>query len=221
MKALTPVSRAIAVLAAVAAAGAFVAVPSFAQPATGGIVVEDVECVPNNDNGLISATVPDVPSGAEARLYFRWDDHGPFYWVEMAAEGGGRWWATPPKPTDENHQIEYYAATVGPDGEVIARSEPVVTPVTEDCDVELTAKERGMAENLVVGETAEEQMNEDVLGFLCDGIISRVGPNGVMRADSICRRCIVAWWDRRDALVPAAAVVGGLTTVVEASPSRP
>lgn len=221
MKALTPVLRAIAVLAAMVATGSFVTGPTFAQPAAGGIVAEDVQCVPNNDNGVITATVPDVPSGAEARLYFRWDDHGPFYWVEMAPEGGGRWWATPPKPTDENHQIEYYVATVDPDGEMLAQSERIVSPVTEDCDVELTDKERGMAENLVVGETAEEQMSDEVVGFLCDGIISRVGPNGVMRADSICRRCIVAWWDRREALIPAAGFVGGITAVIEASPSRP
>lgn len=221
MKALTPVLRAFAVVAVLFAAGALAAGPTFAQAAGGGIVVEDVECIPNNDNGVVSATIPNVPSGAEARLYFRWDEHGPYYWVEMTTEGGNRWWATPPKPTDDNHQVEYYAGTVAADGTMIAQSEPILAPVTEDCDVELNPKERGMADNLVVGETTDEQMGDDVLGFLCDGIISRVGPDGVMRADSICRRCIIAWWDRPEALLPAAAAIGGITTVVEASPSRP
>lgn len=219
MKPLPPVRRAITVLAACLAAT--VAAPALAQPAAGGIVVEDVECVPNNDNGLVSATVPSAPSGAEVRLYFRWDEHGPFYYVAMEAAAAERWWATPPKPTDANHQIEYYVATVGPDGETLAESGRLMTPVTADCDVELTRMERGMAENLVVGETAEEQMGDDVVGFLCDGIISRIGPDGVRRADSICRRCIVAWWDRREALLPVAGFLGGVTTVIEASPSRP
>lgn len=219
MKPLPPVRRAIAALAVCLAAA--VTGPALAQPATGGISVEDVDCVPNNDNGLISATVPSVPAGAEVRLYFRWDEHGPFYYVAMAPEAAERWWATPPKPTDANHQVEYYVSTVDPAGGTLAESERLVTPVTEDCQVELTRKERGMAENLVVGETADEQMNEEVVGFLCDGIISRMGPDGVLRADSICRRCIVAWWDRREALLPVAGFLGGVTTVIEASPSRP
>lgn len=218
MKHLPPARRAIAIVAACLAAA--VAAPALAQP-TGGIVVEDVDCIPNNDNGLVTATVPSVPAGAEVRLYFRWDEHGPFYYVAMAAEAAQRWWATPPKPTDANHQVEYYVATVGPGGETVAESERLLTPVTEDCDVELTRKERGMAQNLIVGETAEEQMNEEVVGFLCDGIISRMGPDGVLRADSICRRCIIAWWDRREALLPVAGFLGGVTTVIEASPSRP
>ena len=216
MKSHMPAAWGTAVLAL---AALLLAAPVHAQ--SGGIQVEDVQCMPNNDNGVVSATVPNVPSGAEARLFFRWDEHGPFYWVEMAAEGGNSWWATPPKPTDENHQIEYYVATVGPDGEMIAESDRIVTPVTEDCDVELTPKERGMAENLSVGETDTVQMGDEVRGFLCDGIISRIGPDGVMRADSICRRCIIAWWDRREALLPATALLGGVTMVIEASPSRP
>lgn len=185
------------------------------------ITVEEVECIPNNDNGVVRGTVEPEVGGAQVRLYFRWDDHGPFYYVVMEAAGGGSYWATPPKPVDENHQVEYYVAVVDPEGSVIGQSEPTVTPVTNDCDAELSQKERGMAENLVVGETEDEQMGEQVYGFLCDGIISRIGPDGVLRADSICRRCIVAWWDKPEALVPAAVLLGGTTTILEASPSRP
>jgi len=184
------------------------------------ITVDETDCIPNNDNGLIRATVQPEVGGAEVRLYFRWDDHGPFYYVLMDAEGAGRYWTTPPKPIDENHQVEYYVAVVDPQGTSLGESEPVVTPVTGDCDVELSREERGMAENLVVGETTDEQLDDMVYGFLCDGIISRIGSDGVLRADSICRRCIVAWWDKPEALLPAAVLLGG-TTVVEASPSRP
>lgn len=200
-----------------------VTVPGTAQAQAPSFVIEEAECIPNNDNGVIRATVQPEVGGAETRLYFRWDDEedGPFYFVAMVAEGAGRYWATPPKPIDENHQVEYYVALVDAAGTVIGQSDPVVTPVREDCDVELTEQERGMAENLVVGETVDDQKGEMVYGFLCDGIISRMGPDEVLRADSICRRCIVAWWDKPEALVPAAVLLGGGTVITEASPSRP
>ena len=191
------------------------------------IELEELDCYPNNDNGVLHATVRPEVAGADVRLYFRWDEHGDFYYVLMEAAGGGRYWATPPKPTDENEQIETYVALVDPAGEVVGGpSETMLVPVTEDCDPELDEFERGMAENLVVGETSEEQFGELVMGFLCDGIISRIGADGVLRADSICRRCIVAWWDKPEALLPAAILLGGGTrreppTPTEASPSRP
>ncbi len=180
-------------------------------------------CVPNNDNGLIRATVQNPPGGTETRLYFRWDGHGDFYYVVMEALPDGTWWATPPKPTDQNKQIEYYAAVVDADETVVGRSDTLKTDVTSDCPVVLDDVQRGYAENLIVGETTEDQTGEEVMGFLCDGIISRIGSNGVLRADSICRRCIVAWWDKPEALVPAAVLLGGGTVItdIEASPSRP
>lgn len=198
-----------------------VTLPGTALAQAPSFEIEPTDCIPNNDNGVIRATVQPETGGTEVRLYFRWDDHGPFYYVVMEAEGAGRYWATPPKPVDQNHQVEYYVAVVDPEGTAIGQSDPIVTPVTSDCDVVLSPKERGMAENLVVGETTDEQRGDMVYGFLCDGIISRIAPDGVLRADSICRRCIVAWWDRPDGLVPAAILLGGTTTLVEASPSRP
>ena len=219
--ALVPAALAVLALAATAA------LPAQAQPATPGgpqaIAIEEVECIPNNDNGVVRATVRPEIAGADVRLYFRWEEHGPFYYVLMEAAGDGVYWATPPKPTDENEQVEAYVAQVNPAGqEVGPPSEIVRIPVTEDCDVRLTTHERGMAENLVVGETDAEQIDRDVWGFLCDGIISRIDPEGVLRADGICRRCIVAWWDKPEGLVPAAVLLGGGTTIaIEASPSRP
>ncbi len=215
-------SAALLALAVVAATPALAQAPAGAPGAGPAITILDVECVPNNDNGVVRATLEPEVGGAEARLYFRWDEHGPFYYVLMEAAGDGLYWATPAKPIDENHQVEVYVALVDPAGNVVGSpSEPMLIPVTSDCDVELTPHERGMAENLVVGETDEEQVGEDVWGFLCDGIISRIGPDGVLRADGICRRCIVAWWDRPESLLPAAVLLGGGTVIVEASPSRP
>ena len=220
--ALSPAAP-VALLLALAALPASVHAQAPPASAAPGIAVHEVECIPNNDNGVVQATVRPEIGGAEVRLYFRWEEHGPFYYVVMEAAGDGLYWATPPKPIDENDQVEVYVTQVNPAGqEVGTRSEVARIPVTEDCDVRLTVHERGMAQNLVVGETDPEQIDRDVWGFLCDGIISRIDPEGVLRADGICRRCIVAWWDKPEALVPAAVLLGGGTsTRIEASPSRP
>lgn len=209
------------VAAALAALG--IAAPVAAQAPV--VVAEPIDCLPENDNGVFHSTVRPEVGGAEVRTYFRWDERGAYYYVVMEAAGGGRYWATPPKPTDANDRVEYYTAVVAPDGRVLSRSELVHAPVTDDCDVMLSRREAGMADNLVVGETAPEQIGETVLGFLCDGIVSRIGPDDVLRIDEICRRCIIAWGLKRN-LVGAAGLVGtGIlvddTPPREASPSRP
>jgi len=185
--------------------------------------VEVAECVPRNDNGLMRATVQNPPGGSETRLYFRWEDHGDFYYVIMDVLPDGTWWATPPKPKDKNKKIEYYVAVVDPTGLVVGRSDTVETDVTRDCSLELDDLQRGYAENLVIGETTEDQMDDEVLGFLCDGIVSRIGYNGILREDDRCRKCIVAWWRKPKVIIPAAVLLGGGITVSqnEASPSRP
>ena len=38
-----------------------------------------------------------------------------------------------------------------------------------------------LAENLVIGETVQPQNRRSVHGFLCDGIVSRIGAGGVLR----------------------------------------
>lgn len=220
--ALSPAAP-VALVLALAALSVPVHAQAPAQGAAPAIAVQDVECIPNNDNGVVRATVRPEVGGAQVRLYFRWEEHGPFYYVVMEAAGDGVYWATPPKPTDENHQVEVYATQVNPAGEEVGPPSAVMRiPVTRDCDVRLTSHERGMAQNLAVGETDPGQFDRDVWGFLCDGIISRIDPEGVLRADGICRRCIVAWWDKPEGLVPAAVLLGGGTMIaVEASPSRP
>ncbi|HEY4594823.1 MAG TPA: hypothetical protein VIJ02_00365, partial [Thermoanaerobaculia bacterium] len=141
-------------------------------------------------------------------------------------EPGGRFWATPPKPERRNDHIEYYSALVDPTGKAVARSPMQNVPVTSDCKAQLGPKERGVAENLTVGETSPQQQGKKVLAFLCAGVVTRVNYAGLRRADEVCRACVVAWWQRKAVLIPA--IVGtGITTVIinrpqpEPSPSRP
>ena len=206
-----------AVSAALLAAGAAGQTPS--------VTVDPTKCVPIEDNGLITGRVQPEVGGATPRLYFRWHEHGTFYWVPMNAAGSGRYWAVLPKPEKTTEHVERYVSVVDGTGRELARSGSGSIPVQRDCKVELDAKQQGQAENLIVGETALPQKGRDVLGFLCDGIVSRVDANGILRVDNICRTCIVAWWRRTPILaVPALIGTGIIITDSpdpEPSPSRP
>jgi hypothetical protein len=187
------------------------------------IVVEKPSCIPREDNGLVKATITSAAPGLAARLYFRWRDHEDFYWVPLEMEPGGHYWATPPKPELRNEQVELYAALVDAMGKPVARSETQIAPVTRDCSLQLTPKERGVAQNLTVGETSPKQQGKKVLGFLCDGIVTRVNSAGIRRSDEVCRACVIAWWPRA-VLAPAVAGIVGVVVTdqePEPSPSRP
>jgi hypothetical protein len=188
------------------------------------IAVEKPSCMPQEDNGLVKATITSAAPGLAPRLYFRWREHEDFYWVPLEAEPGGHYWATPPKPEMRNQQVELYAALVDATGKPVARSESQFSPVTKDCNVHLSPKERGVAENLTVGETSPKQQGKKVLAFLCDGVVTRVNYANVRRSDEVCRACVVAFWQRKAVLIPAIAGITGIVVTdqePEPSPSRP
>lgn len=188
------------------------------------VALEKTDCLPSEENGVVRATIPALTTGQSARLYFRWRDHEDFYWVALEAEPGGRYWAIPPKPERRNEHVEAYAAVVDPMNKVFARSESQMIKVRSDCKVQLSEKERGVAENLTVGETSAKQQGQKVLAFLCDGVVTRINHAGIRRSDEVCRACVIAWWQRKAVLIPAAALTG-IGIVVsdqpEPSPSRP
>lgn len=189
------------------------------------IAIQEPKCIPQEDNGVVRATLSAEAPGQMPRLYFRWRGQTDFYWVAMEAEPGRRFWGIPAKPEKRNTEVEYYVALVDPAGRVGTRSEAKVVKVTRDCDLRLTPKERGIAENLIVGETTAEQQGEKVVGFLCKGVIARINSESIRRTDEICGPCAVVWWQDKKVLIPALA--GGLVGVVvtdrdpEPSPSRP
>ena len=192
------------------------------------VSVEKLPCIQQEKNAVVRGTIASPGADQEPRLYFRWrnDANGnkAFYWVDMEAEPGGRYWAIPPKPEKRNTEVEYYGALVDPTGKVVARSETRTAPVTKDCQVKLTPKEQGVASNMTVGETAPDQQGREVLAFLCDGIVTRVNHAGIRRSDDVCRACVVAW--RKGVVIPAVLGAGLVGVVVtdddpEPSPSRP
>lgn len=104
----------------------------------------------------------------------------------------------------ENEPAEYFAAVYDGQGQRIAQSPMRVAEVRSDCRVDLTEEQAGLAANLTVGETEEWQRGEEIFHWKCDGIVSRIDPNNVLRGDSVCRTCVIAWW------MPAAAAIAPL-----------
>ena len=194
---------------------AFFASASLVSAAGPVIEIAEKSCLPVEDNGVIHATVAPEIGGTLTRMYFRWEGQGDFYFVDLVAAGEGRYWGTPAKPEERNESVELFVAIETPGGETLSRSETLTVPVTDDCPVELSDEEAGYADNLTVGETALAQAGNPVLGFLCDGIVTRIDSEGVLRPDEVCRACVIAWWLKPEYLTPAAAAAAGLVCCVE------
>jgi hypothetical protein len=228
--------RASSVLALSAAvlllAGGSLTVPrqAVAQAPLPTITVEQVQCFRTGDNQVVNASTRGEPAGATQRLYFQWSDHPYYYWVDFehdVAGGPGRYWVTPPRPESRNHEVEYYGTLLDGAGREVARSAVLKSKVTSDCKIKLTLQQLGAAANLTIGETSTRQQNDRVNGFECYGVVTRVNTENVKRADEKCRTCVVAWWQRKELLIPVAgaAGVGAITAIVldkpEATSSRP
>lgn len=185
------------------------------------VSIVDPECIPRKGNGVIHASViPDPAVGQSPRLYFRWKGQPAFYWVSMEVEPNSQYWSVLPRPEDRNQEIELYGAVVDASGKMLSQSQ-VRSVRVRDCQVDLSPKEKGLADNLTIGETASSQYKKRVIGFLCPGIKIRVDPQGVKRADEECGPCGLAWLPPGLATAGVLGIVIGDRTPREASPSRP
>ena len=133
-------------------------------------------CLPQEDNGLVRAAITSLrrrratrrastSAGGSTRTSTGWP------WKPSPAAASGR---RRPSPRSATSRSSYYGALVDAAGKVVARSESQIAPVTNDCKVQLSPKERGVAENLTVGETSPKQQGKKVLAFLCDGVVTRI-----------------------------------------------
>ena len=235
-------------------AAAFVAYASLATAQE--ITVTAVECLPNEANATIMATVsPETRGSDEVRLYFRrLNPTGAFYWTEMNASSGTSYWTVLPRSeqreqpglTDEWWEIlqtrdwaedrdrewledwmdeqdheaaEYYVALVDVAGEEIARSQTQLVEVLDrdDCQVGLDPFQVGQSRNLTIGETTPAQYGNALFHWLCDGVVSRVNFEGILRGDEMCRACVVAGWVPA---VPAGAALISGATIEKREPRR-
>lgn len=121
----------------------------------------------------------------------------------------------------ENEPAEYYVSVHDAEGRQLARSKTRVTEVLRNCRVDLSAEERGEAENLTVGETAHWQRDESVFHWLCAGIVTRIDPTNVLRGDGICRACVIAWWKKKQVLLSTALVPPAVGVIIHKDPEPP
>lgn len=259
---------------------ATLSVPGYAQTPT--VSVDQAECLPIAENGLVTASAANQPGGSEVRIYFRrmHEEVEDFYYVVARPSGTNRYWAVLPEAEDEeleprrfdrdeggdpeddwaewwrekvntadrdpnddldqevirerasrgrgerrdwlealddvalqqwlegleNEPTEYFGTIYDMSGNRIARSDMKVVEVRESCEVELTEQQLGESENLTVGETAEWEKGEEVFHWLCDGVVTRIDSQRVLRADERCRACVIAWWQKKEVLIPAIIV---------------
>ncbi len=219
------------------------------------VSVDQIDCLPAADHGVITAQVYGEPPAATTRIYFRRlnKDVDDFYYVVAQTNGSGNYWGTLPKPKeiklvtpglhrnrakwwiqhensknlghrrnwlhdidpeklqklfDEFHYepVEYYGALFDGAGKLLARSDIKMVPLRDDCEVQLTAQQKGEAGNLVIGETLARQREGETKLFHweCSGIVTRIDTNGVRRAD-VCRDPFIALWEEE--LLPEGEVV--------------
>lgn len=111
-------------------------------------------------------------------------------WVEDR----GRDWLADLFENQDYEAAEYYAAVIDSDGAELARGKTHLTVVQDrdDCVVGLTRHELGLSQSLIVGETLASQRDRAPYHWLCDGIVSRVDSEDVLRPDALCRACVVA-----------------------------
>lgn len=164
---------------------------------------------------------------ASVRTYFRAAGKPDYYFLEMRALGQGKYFTVIPKPKSETKGVDMRIEVRDADG-TAAKSADATVQVTKGCSATLNAEQTKLAQNLVAGETIQNQKDKEVLGFECEGVVSRIDVRGVLRPDEACRKAAIAAANRKAILIPALAVgAGGAAVVIldkdekkETSPSR-
>ncbi len=135
-------------------------------------------------------------------------------------EGRDREWLEDWLEERDQEATEYYVAVYSATGELLARTPTALLEVwpPDRCYEELSPMQAGWAENLTVGETTDVQARRCLFHWLCDGVVTRISFEGVLRPDECCRACVVAGF-----LPQAAAGVAlpGIITQREVSPTQP
>ena len=172
-------------------------------------------CIPQNGNSLVTLAVTPEIGWSSVRVYFRKSGSPDFYYLEMRSDGAGQYWAVLPLPESGTSVADIQFAVRDIDG-VETRSPLQQVTVSSNCAANLSPRQESFARNLVVGETAAPQAGEALLGWQCNGVVSRIGVGGQLRYDDLCRSQVIAAAlgseaNRRLGLwIPLAAVGGGV-----------
>jgi len=191
--------------------------------APSAIAHEPLKCVPlPSQNTLVTAQLSLPSAVASARAYFRYVDKDqiPYSYIELRHGEGSGFWGTLPKAEESTREVEYRLVATDADGKEYS-TDAAKVPVTKDCTVELKDVEKKYANNLVIGLTSDKQKDARPDGFLCDGIVSKISPDGVLLPAEPCPRVPMLL-----ICAAAAGALGGAVVVTgrgdkPVSPSRP
>ena len=119
----------------------------------------------------------------------------------------------------DQEAAEYYVAVYDAGGELLGRTPTRLVEVwpPDRCHEPLTPVQAGWAENLTVGETTDVQARRCLFHWLCDGVVTRLGWEGILRPDECCRACVVAGFLPQAA---AGVVLPGIISIQRPSSSE-
>lgn len=135
-------------------------------------------------------------------------------------EGHDREWLENWLEERDQEAAEYYVAVYDAGGGLLGRTPTNLVEVwpPDRCGEQLSPLETGWAENLTVGETTDVQARRCLFHWLCDGVVTRISWEGILRPDECCRACVVA------GILPQAAaglVAAALIETGELTPASP
>ena len=136
-------------------------------------------------------------------------------------EGHDREWLETWLEERDQEAAEYYVAVYNAAGDLLGRTPTALVEVwpADRCYEALSPLQAGWAENLTVGETTDVQARRCLFHWLCDGVVTRIGFEGVLRPDECCRACVVAGFLPQAAA--GIALPGIITQRREVSPVQP
>ena len=142
-----------------------------------------VQCIINVPFPQISGTTQPGSDIEAARLFFKADDQGDFYWVPMTRDGD-RITAVLPQPRQDTKNVVYYMETVDASKTISRSPEYTATVVLREWDCQgkkIAETFTGLKPNLIVGSTTGGTTGTP-LGFESTGIIGTVSPDGMIAA---------------------------------------
>ena len=110
----------------------------------------------------------------------------------MQYRGRNRAWLEDWLEQQGDEAAEVFAALVDTDGRMLERSEVQLVPVVhpDQCSVTMDPVQVGEASNLTVGETDPVQTGRELFHWQCDGVVTRMSSEEILKADTACRGCV-------------------------------
>lgn len=143
---------------------------------------------------VVHATVTGESAPLSVRVYFRAEDIGPEYYIEMVNHGEGHYSSVLPAPLRETSEVSVRVIAVASDNSMSA-TEPTLVPANTECQLaNLGEDEYGFATNIMLGLTDASQTGTPK-GFSCAGITKVVGIDQTMRPNDACEETRLAETD--------------------------